>query len=123
MNNTRIVAIDDNLTNLKLLEKLLEEKYNVVCFQSVIDSIAYMKKNDVDLIISDMMMPEMTGIDLLKHIQTQNLPVPFIIISAYDNQQYIEQAYYYGALKYIVKPINPDELFEVVDNSLPTNQV
>ena len=118
MNSTRIIAIDDNLTNLKLLEKLLEDKYDVVCFQNVLDSIAYMKKNHVDVIISDLMMPEMTGIDLLKQLKTQKLPVPFIIVSAYDNQQYIEQAYSHGALKYIVKPINPDELFEVLEKSL-----
>jgi CheY-like chemotaxis protein len=121
MKDTRIIAIDDNLTNLKLLEKLLEDKYEIVCFQDVLESIAYMKKNHVDLIISDLMMPEMTGIDLLKQLKTQNLPVPFIIVSAYDNQQYIEQAYYHGAMKYIIKPINPDELFDVVESSLTLN--
>lgn len=121
MQRTKIIAIDDNLTNLKLIEKLLEDKYDMVCFQDAMDALAYLKNHQADLILSDLMMPEMTGIDLLKQIQAQNLLIPFIIISAYDNQKYIEQAYYHGALKYIVKPINPDELFKVVDSSLTIN--
>ncbi len=121
MPEPKIVAIDDNLTNLKLIEKLLEDKYEIVCFQDAMEALAYLKGHHADLILSDLMMPEMTGIDLLKQIHSQNLPIPLIIISAYDNQQYIEQAYHHGALKYIVKPINPDELFDVVNSSLTIN--
>ncbi|WP_292484915.1 PleD family two-component system response regulator [Methanohalobium sp.] len=121
MPEPKIIAIDDNLTNLKLIEKLLEDKYNIKCFQDAMEALAYLKDHQADLILSDLMMPGMTGIDLLKQIHSQNLPIPLIIISAYDNQQYIEQAYYHGALKYIIKPINPDELFEEVDSSLTLN--
>ncbi len=121
MPEPKIIAIDDNLTNLKLIEKLLEDKYDIVCFQDAMEALAYLKDHQADLILSDLMMPGMTGIDLLKQIHSQNLPIPLIIISAYDNQQYIEQAYYHGALKYIIKPINPDELFEEVDSSLTLN--
>jgi len=118
MMGTQIVAIDDNTTNLKLLEKLLEEKYNIVCFRNPVTALKYIKNNRADLILSDLMMPEMNGIELLKNLNSDNIHVPLVMISAYDKKQYIDDAYFNGALKYIVKPINPDELFEVIDNTL-----
>ena len=114
----RIIAIDDNKTNLKLLEKLLEEKYDVVCFPDASDALYYLQKNEADLILSDLIMPEMTGIGLLKALRNKKIDIPLVIISAYDKKQYIEEAYSHGALHYLVKPINPDELFDVVDNTL-----
>ncbi len=118
MMGTQIVAIDDNITNLKLLEKLLEEKYNVICFQDAEKAIKYLKKNRVDLILSDLIMPEMNGIELLQALKSGNIHVPFVIISAYDKKQYIDDAFFNGVLKYLVKPINPTELFGVIDNAL-----
>jgi len=118
MMGTQIVAIDDNITNLKLLEKLLEEKYSIICFQDAVKALIYLKNNQADLILSDLMMPEMNGIDLLKELKFNDIRTPLVMISAYDKKQYIDDAYSNGALKYIVKPINPDELFEVIDNTL-----
>ena len=121
MGPRRIIAIDDNITNLKLIEKLLEEKYTMVCFQDALDALGYLQNNDADLILSDLMMPDMTGIQLLQEIHTRNIHIPFIIISAYDNKQYKQDAYNKGVIKYIVKPINPEELFDVVEDSLTLN--
>jgi len=118
MRGTQIVAIDDNITNLKLLEKLLEEKYSIVCFQDALKALTYLKNNQADLILSDLMMPEMTGIGLLKELKFRNIHIPLVMISAYDKKQYIDDAYFNGALKYLVKPINPDELFGVIDSAL-----
>ena len=121
MGQRRIVAIDDNITNLKLLEKLLEEKYTMVCFQDALDALVYVQNNDADLILSDLMMPNMTGLQLLQEIHIRNIYIPFIIISAYDNKTYKQDAYSKGVIKYIVKPINPEELFDVVEDSLTLN--
>ena len=79
MGQRRIVAIDDNITNLKLLEKLLEEKYTMVCFQDALDALVYVQNNDADLILSDLMMPNMTGLQLLQEIHIRNIYIPFII--------------------------------------------
>ena len=118
MMGTQIVAIDDNITNLKLLEKLLEEKYSIICFQDAVKALKYLKNNQADLILSDLMMPDITGIDLLKELKINDIRTPLVMISAYDKKQYIEEAYFNGALKYLVKPINPDELFGVIDSAL-----
>ncbi|MGM0497860.1 MAG: response regulator [Bacteroidota bacterium] len=121
MMGMRIIAIDDNITNLKLLEKLLEEKYNIVCFPDAAEALSYLEKNHADLILSDLMMPEMNGIELLQKLHSKKINIPLVMISAYDKKEYIERAYSNGALKYLVKPINPDELFDVVDNTLTLN--
>jgi len=118
MKGTQIVAIDDNITNLKLLEKLLEEKYSIVCFQDAVTALKYLENNQADLVLSDLIMPEMNGIELLKALKTNDINIPLVMISAFDKKQYIDDAYFNGALKYLVKPINPDELFGVIDNVL-----
>ena len=72
------------------------------------------------MILSDMVMPGMNGIDILKKVKAFNRDIPFIIISAYDKKTYINQAFKSGVYRYLVKPLNPLELIGLIDETLKT---
>ncbi len=108
-----ICLIDDDETMLSLLEYYFEADYNVVAFTEAKRALSWVKEtNDCDLIISDIRMPEMTGIDFLvivkDNILLQNIPV-FILSSVDKNEERIN-CLRNGAEDYIVKPFNPKSL-------------
>src|SRR5690606_30043537 len=62
------------------------------------------------VLITDIMMPEMDGLELVKNISEQKIPMAVIIISGYDNFQYAQKAISYGVNRYLLKPVNREEL-------------
>lgn len=74
----------------------------------------------IDLIIADIRMPKMNGLDLLKHINEQKIPVKSILLSGYSDFEYAQQALAYGASYYLLKPCRPKEILKTVLNVLKT---
>ena len=74
------------------------------------DAIEKFTEDPVDIIISDINMPKLNGLELLKRIKSINDKTRFIIISGYDEFSYAKEAIKYGADNYILKPIDEDEL-------------
>ncbi|MEA3352595.1 MAG: response regulator, partial [Campylobacterota bacterium] len=68
------------------------------------------KGDKIDLIVSDINMDEMNGIEMLKHIREIDRNIPFIFTTAYSNKEYIDEASKYGVSHYAIKPINLKEL-------------
>ncbi|CAN7413507.1 response regulator transcription factor [Paenibacillus sp. LjRoot56] len=66
------------------------------------------------VLITDIMMPEMDGLELVRNISENKIPMAVIIISGYENFQYAQRAISYGVNKYLLKPVNRDELREAV---------
>ena len=70
------------------------------------------------VLITDIMMPEMDGLELVRNISENKIPIGVIIISGYENFQYAQRAISYGVNKYLLKPVNREELqdalFEVM---------
>ena len=71
-------------------------------------------ENKVDIIITDINMPRMTGLKLIKNIRDINLETKFIILTGYDEFSYAKEAIKYGVENYILKPINEEELKETL---------
>jgi YesN/AraC family two-component response regulator len=83
-------------------------------FQNAYDTLEFLKTNVVDVIVSDVLMPGMTGIELAKEISQMKINKPKIIFfSAYDKFVYAQEAIKYGASQYILKSTSYDELIEV----------
>ena len=74
------------------------------------DAIEKFTEDPVDIIISDINMPKLNGLELLKRIKSINDKTRFIVISGYDEFSYAKEAIKYGADNYILKPIDEDEL-------------
>lgn len=110
-----ILLVDDDPSFLNIHRKILERKnYNVIVANSGMEAVKILDKENISLVITDMVMPEMSGLDLLKHIKKHWSRLPVIVLTGKGT---IESAVYSmkeGAYTYLTKPVNIDEfLIEV----------
>ena len=81
----RIIAIDDNVTNLKMVERVLKDKYKLVLVKSGEKALSYLENNLVDLILLDIVMPEMNGFEVfecIKKLDNNNNSTPVVFLTA-----------------------------------------
>lgn len=79
------------------------------------EALAYLKENPVDLIIADIKMPEMTGLELLETIRREQISdAYFVILSGYSDFAYAQQAIRYSCMDYVLKPVEKEVLTEII---------
>lgn len=106
----RILVVDDDPTNTKLLKFLLsDEGYDVTAMNSPIDALEATKDDTFDLLILDVMMPDMDGLELCRRVR-QSAPTPIIFISARGEVKDKVSALRLGGDDYISKPFDPSEV-------------
>lgn len=114
-----ILIIEDDITFSLMLTTWLGKKgFEVVTSTSVSDAKNRMENVSLDLILSDLRLPDGDGIDLLKWIRERNTSVPLIMMTSYADIQTAVQAIKLGASDYISKPLNPDELLGKIHDLL-----
>ena len=122
MNNKEsIVIVDDEEIVLSSLNSFLtlETEYNVKTFTSVSDALEYIEENDVNLVVSDYLMPEMDGISFLAKVRDLKPEVPRIILTGYaDKENAIKAINEVGLFQYIEKPWDNDDLLIIFRNGL-----
>ncbi|EQK41918.1 response regulator [[Clostridium] bifermentans ATCC 638] len=79
------------------------------------DGFNFIKNEDVDLIITDIMMPKMTGLELINNLKKIKHNAKFIVLSAFQEFQYAKEAISMGAENYLTKPIDEDELIQTIE--------
>ena len=109
-----ILMVDDHIESLIALEAVLDEfNYNLVKATSGEEALRQVLKTDFAVILLDIQMPEMNGIDIAKMIRkrekTQNIPIIFITGFGKEQQQ-IAEGYATGAVDYLLKPVDPEIL-------------
>jgi len=116
MTKPYILAADDEPMNQMILEELLDDKYELVCVENGVQCIESVKNRKPDLILMDVNMPEMGGIEACQKIKQLegcgNLPI--IMVSALASEFEIEQGMDAEADAYITKPFNDEQLLEAV---------
>ena len=119
MKKPTILAVDDTVENLDVLEELLQE-YRVIDATNGKDAIALVKQQKPDLILLDIMMPNMDGYEVCQILQDdeETKHIPIIFITAKIDEKSIEKAYDLGAADYITKPFLPKELLARVKKEL-----
>lgn len=114
-NQLRVMYIeDDPMTQSELsryLKRRLGRLYSVSCCE---DALNILEIETVDLIITDLRMPGMTGLQLIERLRQLGNPVPVIITSAFSDSETILQAVDLGIVKYVVKPIDVEVLMKTV---------
>ena len=79
------------------------------------EALKYLKENHVDLVISDIRMPEMTGLELLETVKKEKISdAEFVLLTGYDDFAYTQKAIRNGCLDYILKPVEEEELISVL---------
>ncbi|MEB3196670.1 MAG: HD domain-containing phosphohydrolase [Candidatus Sericytochromatia bacterium] len=119
-----ILVVDDEPDNLLLLERVLRREYNVFSANSGAEALEFLEGMDVDMIISDQRMPQMTGAELLGAAYLRDPDQVRILLTAYSDVKDIIAAINAGHIyQYLSKPWDPDELKLVVKRSLESYQL
>lgn len=115
----KVLLVDDEPFIVQGLSLLLDwEKEGceiVATAQNGMDALAYLKANRVDLIIADIKMPEMTGLELLEIIRREQVSgAYFVILSGYSEFSYAQRAIQYSAMDYVLKPVEKEVLTDII---------
>lgn len=105
-----MIAEDDELILKTIEHKLLKEGHEVILTRNGKEAIETLKEKDVDLTITDIMMPFASGIEILSAIKTMGKDVPVIMLSSMGQEEVVLNAFDLGASDFIVKPFSPSEL-------------
>jgi two-component system response regulator HydG len=114
-----ILLVEDDVTFSEMLKHFLERhQYKVDLSYTINNALALLKKQDYNLVFTDLRLPDGDGINLLKHIKNNNSDIPVVLMTSYAEVSTAVQAMKQGAFDYISKPFNPDEVLEVISNAL-----
>ena len=124
MASQRIMLIDNEAGLCRMMEAVLKDQgYQVKSFTRPVQAVAEFSAGDYDLIISDIKMPEMDGLEVLQHVRNRDPEVPVIMITAYATVEMSIQALRRGAYDMLTKPFEPDELIYRVKNALQHHEL
>lgn len=113
----KVLIIDDSTINNMLLQDILEsEGYEVFSALNGREALQVLENQTPEMILLDIMMPEINGFDLLKKFREDELNIPVIVISAYNSTDYFERAKDLGAIDYMLKPVKGVELIARIES-------
>ena len=121
-----ILIVDDEDMVLTSIQSYLdlETEYNVVTFTNPEKALEFVKENNIDLVISDYLMPEMDGITFLGYVREIRPEVPRIILTGYaDKENAIKAINDVGLFQYIEKPWDNNDLRIIIRNGLEKQQL
>ena len=111
----RILLVEDELKLSSLLKNAIGENfYKFSVAVNGQEGLELFEKLKPDIIITDIMMPKKTGLEMAKEIKTIDANVPIIILSAFSETEKFLDAIDVGVVKYFIKPFDPDELLEYI---------
>jgi len=120
-----IMIVDDNVTNIEMLAATLRSHFRLAIVKSGEKALAYTKKHLPDLILLDIMMPQMSGFELCQYLKhdalTRNIPIIFITAINATNQK--SRGFELGAVDYITKPFHAAEVLARVRTHLSLRQM
>lgn len=118
MTSGTILVIEDKRNMLRLLERVLGEHYRVVTAETGKEGLAIFEQETVDLVLSDIKLPDLDGLSLLETMKQHKPEVEVILMTAYGSVASAVDAMKKGALDYITKPFEPDEIVMVVQRAM-----
>ncbi len=119
MHKNKILIVDDNTKNIQLVLNLLKEfEYSFSYAVHGRDALELVKNDEFDLILLDIMMPEINGYDVAKKIKQESIQTPIIFLTAKVSPEHIVKGFEAGAVDYITKPFNSKELIARVKTHL-----
>ncbi len=116
----KVLVVDDKINTLKVVCAILEhEGYTVLRARNGNDALCiFQNEQQIDAILSDMKMPDMGGMELFFRIRSMKFKIPFLIMTAHGSIQLAVEAMARGIYRYLVKPLNYDELCIVLEQAI-----
>jgi DNA-binding NtrC family response regulator len=119
ISGARILVIDDKQSFCFLIKGYLEDSgYQATCVASGTAALKELENSRYDLILSDMIMPEMDGLALLREVRRRHQQLPFILVTGHGSVESAVAAMKEGANDYLLKPLNREELLLVLERQL-----
>jgi two-component system, chemotaxis family, chemotaxis protein CheY len=118
----KVLVIEDDAPLCWLLEKILRGKYEVIVMNNGLEAWSWLSDgNSCDLIISDVRMPSLSGIELLENLSNSGLfrNIPVIMLSGLEDSR--DECLSLGAFAYLVKPFEPQKFLNEVSRALLQN--
>ncbi|RMI02453.1 MAG: sigma-54-dependent Fis family transcriptional regulator, partial [Calditrichaeota bacterium] len=117
-------VVDDEPAILTVMQaNLKREGYRVFTSESASPALDILRREDVDVLVVDYLMPEMNGIEMLTELKRQEIDIPVIVITAHGSIEDAVRAMQLGAINYLTKPLNYEELLTVVDHAVEQQQL
>lgn len=118
-NKPLILAVDDEHTICDLIRYSLEPAgMEVVTAENGKEALTLLEKEPVDVIITDLLMPSMTGLEFIKEMKNRKSSIPIIIITAYGNMEMSQEIVKEGVFRLMEKPLDFDILVPIVNEAL-----
>ena len=118
-----LLVLDDEKNYLLVLEALLTDAgYKVTALNDPETALTFLEESDVDVVITDMKMPKITGAEVLDHVRKNYPGLPVLIMTAFGTIQSAVEVMRTGAFDYIAKPFSNDELLLSVQNAVELSQ-
>jgi len=123
-NRFKILAVDDEPVNILLIESALEDEYEIFVALSGHDAISQLKEQKPDMILLDVMMPDISGFDVCKMIKSsaEFADIPIIFLTAMDSREDSRMGLDIGGIDYLTKPVDFDLLKLRVRNHIELKQ-
>lgn len=115
-----ILVVDDEPSYLELMKGLLNQEgfINIITRENPLEVLPLLERTDIDLILLDIFMPQMNGLDLLEKIYAEYPSIPVIVITAVNEVDIALKAVKLGAYEFITKPPDTDRLFLTIRRAL-----
>ncbi|WP_299246965.1 sigma-54 dependent transcriptional regulator [uncultured Lacinutrix sp.] len=118
-----ILIVDDDVNILELLQRHLQSwNYHVFKAISVKEAVTILRDTSIDLLITDLKMPEVDGSELIKFVSEHYPKLPKLVVTGYPSVQDSLAAIKSGVVDYLTKPFTKDELKSALDNSLNSSE-
>jgi DNA-binding NtrC family response regulator len=116
----KILIVDDELDMLKLLSMIIKEKtpYEVKTTNNPLEAVELAKQGGVDLVITDLKMPGLDGIEVLEAIKKDDPDLPVIFITAYATVESATEAIQKGGFDFITKPFRKEQILFTIDRAM-----
>ncbi|WP_186578147.1 response regulator transcription factor [Aquibacillus kalidii] len=126
MYNKTILIVDDEPRTRQGVQKTLEAwsegKYQIISAANGEQAIELMKQQRIHILITDIRMPEITGLKLVETIKANNFSPVVIVISAYSEFVYAQESLRLGVINYLLKPISKQKLISAVEEAIKVDE-
>ena len=117
-----LLMVEDDLATRNIIEKMIEVKFQgctIYCADNGKEGLLLFKERSPDLVVTDINMPEMNGIDMARAVREINKSTPFIVLTAYDDERFIASFTEIGYCNFLKKPVDFAELFASIEKCMP----
>lgn len=107
-----ILVVDDDKMNLRRTRLILEKEYDITVAESGLQALDILREEEIDLILLDIEMPGISGIETFERMKEYGIEIPVIFLTASGYEDDVMNAIRLGAVNYLKKPFLPQDLIE-----------